>query len=77
MRYGVVRALAGGAMALGASGLLGGCGTLSSGPGPACTGTEKALRQYIAQVRAVSATPASDARRRPRQPIGRPGRSPP
>src|SRR5437868_2701074 len=52
MRYGVVRALAGGAMALAASGLLGGCGALNGGDtGQVCTDTRKAFQQYITQVR--------------------------
>ncbi|MEU8799464.1 hypothetical protein [Spirillospora sp. NPDC048819] len=57
MRYGVVRTLAGGVVALGASGLLGGCGTLGGGPGEVCIDTKKAFQQYITQVRSV---PASD-----------------
>ncbi|TDC88256.1 hypothetical protein [Actinomadura sp. 7K507] len=56
MRYGVVRALAGGVVALGASALLGGCGTLSSGPAPVCTDTKEALQQYMTQVRGASAS---------------------
>ncbi|WUI01481.1 hypothetical protein OHR68_06575 [Spirillospora sp. NBC_00431] len=55
MRHGVVRALAAGAMALGASGLLGGCGALGGDTGQVCTDTKKAFQQYITQVRSVPA----------------------
>lgn len=56
MRYGVVRALAGAAVALGASGLLGGCGTLSNGPGPVCDDTKQVFQQYMNQVRSIPAS---------------------
>lgn len=55
MRYGVVRALAGGVVALGAAGLLGGCGALGGGPDEVCDDTKQAFQQYITQVRAVPA----------------------
>lgn len=57
MRHGVVRALAAGAAALGASGLLGGCGALGGDSGQVCADTKKAFQQYITQVRSI---PAAD-----------------
>ncbi|WP_165950410.1 hypothetical protein [Actinomadura sp. GC306] len=59
MRYGVMRAVGAGAVVLGASGLLGGCGVVSAGPDPVCTDTKEAFRQYMTQVRkAPAADPA-------------------
>ncbi|WP_173095907.1 hypothetical protein [Actinomadura verrucosospora] len=55
MRYGVVRALAGGVLMLGVSGLLGACGALGGNSGQVCTDTKKAFQQYITQVRSVPA----------------------
>ncbi|TDE32033.1 hypothetical protein [Actinomadura sp. 6K520] len=57
MRYGVIRALGGGAVVLGASGLLGGCGVVSAGPDQVCTDTKAAFQQYMTQVRSA---PAAD-----------------
>ncbi|MWA04796.1 hypothetical protein F8568_031390 [Actinomadura sp. LD22] len=55
MRYGVVRALAGGVVMLGASGLLGACGALGGNSGQVCTDTKEAFQQYVTQVRSVPA----------------------
>ncbi|HEU5023877.1 MAG TPA: hypothetical protein VFV01_03045 [Spirillospora sp.] len=55
MRYGVVRALAGGVVMLGVSGLLGACGALGGNSGQVCTDTKKAFQQYVTQVRSVPA----------------------
>ena len=55
MRYGTVRTLAVGVVALGASGLLGGCGVLGGGPNKVCADTKQAFQQYITQVRSVPA----------------------
>lgn len=55
MRYRVVRALAGGVVMLGVSGLLGACGALGGNSGQVCTDTKKAFQQYITQVRSVPA----------------------
>ncbi|MDL4817766.1 hypothetical protein [Actinomadura opuntiae] len=55
MRYGVVRALAGGVVMLGVSGLLGACGALGGDSGQVCTDTKKAFQQYVTQVRSVPA----------------------
>ncbi|MFC4048574.1 hypothetical protein ACFOY4_02660 [Actinomadura syzygii] len=55
MRYGVVRALAAGVAALGAAGLLGGCGALGGDSGKVCDDTRQAFQQYITQVRSVPA----------------------
>ncbi len=52
MRYGVVRALAGGVMVLGT---LSGCGMLGGNSGQVCTDTKKAFQQYITQVRGIPA----------------------
>ncbi|WP_067463819.1 hypothetical protein [Actinomadura macra] len=72
MRYGVVRALAGGAVALGASGLLGGCGALGGGDtGQVCTDTRKAFQQYVTQVRSVSAAEPGQWRQATEQLAGR------
>ncbi|WP_344897024.1 hypothetical protein [Actinomadura meridiana] len=51
----MVRTLAGGALALGASVLLGGCGALGGGTGEVCTDTKAAFQQYITQVRSLPA----------------------
>ncbi|MER6815916.1 hypothetical protein ABT299_42175 [Spirillospora sp. NPDC000708] len=55
MRYRVVRALAGGVVMLGVSGLLGACGALGGNSGQVCSDTKKAFQQYITQVRSVPA----------------------
>ncbi|MFB4299252.1 hypothetical protein [Actinomadura sp. NTSP31] len=55
MRYGAVRALAGGVVMLGVSGLLGACGALGGDSGQVCTDTKKAFQQYVTQVRSVPA----------------------
>ncbi len=52
MRYGVVRALAGGALVLGT---LSGCGMLGGNSGQVCTDTKKAFEQYVTQVRSIPA----------------------
>jgi hypothetical protein len=51
----MVRTLAGGALALGASGLLSGCGALGGGTDQVCTDTKAAFQQYITQVRSIPA----------------------
>ncbi|TDD62972.1 hypothetical protein E1298_44185 [Actinomadura rubrisoli] len=72
MRYGVVRALAGGVVLLGASGLLGGCGSMGGGDsGQVCTDTKKAFQQYITQVRSVSAAEPGQWRQATEQLAGR------
>lgn len=55
MRYGVVRALAAGVAALGAAGLLGGCGALGGDSGQVCDDTKQAFQQYVTQVRSLPA----------------------
>ncbi|MFC6881569.1 MULTISPECIES: hypothetical protein [Actinomadura] len=56
MRYGAVRALALGAVTLGAAGLLAGCGSFGGDNAEkVCGDTEKAFQQYVAQVRGVDA----------------------
>lgn len=72
MRYGVVRALAGGVVALGASGLLGGCGALGGGDsGQVCADTKKAFQQYITQVRSIPAADPAQWRKATEQLAGR------
>ncbi|MFC5751094.1 hypothetical protein [Actinomadura rugatobispora] len=56
MRNAAVRALTGGVLALGAPGLLGGCGLLGGdNSAQVCADTRKAFEQYITQVRSVAA----------------------
>lgn len=70
MRYGVVRTVAGGVVALGASGLLGGCGMLGGGnSAQVCTDTKKAFQQYVTQVRSI---PAAEPRGGGRPPSSSP-----
>jgi hypothetical protein len=72
MRYGVVRTLAGGVVALGASGLLGGCGMLGGGnSAQVCTDTKKAFQQYITQVRGIPAAEPARWRQATEQLAGR------
>jgi hypothetical protein len=55
MRHTAVRALAGGAALLLASGALAGCGLLGDNSDEVCAGTKTVLQQYMTQVRTVSA----------------------
>ncbi|WP_433473796.1 hypothetical protein ACQPZP_34065 [Spirillospora sp. CA-142024] len=71
MRYGVVRALVAGAVTLGASGLLGACGTAGGNSGQVCTDTKKAFQQYIAQVRSIPAAEPARWRQATEQLAGR------
>ncbi|MEO3827391.1 hypothetical protein [Actinomadura sp. B10D3] len=72
MRYGVVRTVAGGVVALGASGLLGGCGTLGGGnSAQVCTDTKKAFQQYVTQVRSIPAAEPARWRQATEQLAGR------
>ncbi|MFI0480888.1 hypothetical protein [Actinomadura sp. 9N215] len=71
MRHGVVRTLAAGAVALGASGLLGGCGALGGDTGQVCADTKKAFQQYITQVRTVPAAEPARWRQATEQLAGR------
>jgi hypothetical protein len=68
MRYGVVRALAGGAMVLGT---LSGCGMLGGNSGQVCTDTKKAFQQYITQVRSIPAAEPAQWRKPTEQLAGR------
>ena len=72
MRNGVLRALAGGVVLLGASCPLAGCGALGGGnTGQVCTDTKKAIQQYVAQVRTVSAAEPGQWRQATEQLAGR------
>ncbi|WP_344597881.1 hypothetical protein [Actinomadura vinacea] len=56
MRNVAVRALTGGVLALGAPGLLGGCGLMGSdNSAQICTDTRKTFEQYITQVKGAPA----------------------
>ncbi|MFB4306743.1 hypothetical protein [Actinomadura sp. GTD37] len=68
MRYGVVRALAGGMAVLGA---LGGCGVLGGNSGAVCADTKKAFQQYITQVRSIPAAEPAQWRQATEQLGGR------
>ncbi|NDU77799.1 hypothetical protein GWI34_35085 [Actinomadura sp. DSM 109109] len=71
MRDGLVRTLAGGALAL-ALGALGGCGTLGGGNSDqVCADTRKAFEQYVAQVRSVPAAEPARWRQATEQLAGR------
>ncbi|MER7541864.1 hypothetical protein ABTW95_02525 [Spirillospora sp. NPDC127506] len=52
MRYGVVRALAGGVVALGA---LNGCGVLGGNTGQVCADTKEAFQQYVTKIKSIPA----------------------
>lgn len=68
MRYGVVRALAGGVMVLGT---LSGCGAMSDNSGQVCTDTKKAFQQFITQVRSIPAAEPAQWRQPVEQLAGR------
>jgi len=68
MRYGVVRALAGGVVVLGA---LGGCGVLGGNSGQVCADTKKAFQQYITQVKGIPAAEPAQWRQATEQLAGR------
>ncbi|MFA1548366.1 hypothetical protein [Actinomadura chokoriensis] len=68
MRYGVVRALAGGVLVLGA---LSGCGMLGGNSGQVCTDTKKAFQQYVTQVRSLPAAEPARWRQATEQLAGR------
>ncbi|WP_131732591.1 hypothetical protein [Actinomadura formosensis] len=68
MRYGVVRALAGGVVMLGA---LSGCGMLGGNSGQVCTDAKKVFQQYITQVRSIPAAEPVQWRQATEQLAGR------
>ncbi|RKS77088.1 hypothetical protein BZB76_2460 [Actinomadura pelletieri DSM 43383] len=71
MGHGGVRALAGGVVALFASGLLGGCGTLGGDSAQVCTDTKKAFQQYMTQVKSIPAAEPARWRQATEQLAGR------
>lgn len=62
MRDGVIRTLAGGALAAGAAALLAGCGGGSGNTAATCGDAKQAYERYIGGVRAVSASDAAQWR---------------